>query len=537
MGTPPLRNINELYDEGIVNGTEEAEQFWGKLPKDFSAIGSLCDLMDTDRDVDRLIQILREFHKEKGIYSKRVERNLQSIRNGSILGGQQPIVLGGPSFIGNKIAALVFTSEIMEKEGRNFAPVFMIGSYDGLQKELIRSYFPNPISPNATLLDLETDQLPNTIADKIELPGSEWFESIISHLEESFRGFRKRVKGAQQKLVDERFDHIITLLSLVYRQSTSFTDMFIRMWGTIANVVNDFGIVFLPTSHEDLKDFYLAPYLHFLDRIETYTEKFNEMTRKIEEMGYNPSLPNRSLKYSPFYLICKCDIRINPDIKKEGDSRIAHAHCKECGNVVNVPVNKIDDLKKISSRLAPRVDTSQLVLQDILNVKVRISGPGEIAYYAQVAPSIRAIGVRTPVFVKYKRLFYNTPWNEKLGKLIAGRKQGSLHSERMFNSLKRRIHALKTDDKDEVHLAELEINSTIREEYNKLLTKAGKHDPAVYLSWQFGRFTPEKFGQEVSWIWIDMALQTGLNDYLQTYYRMYTTHSIPGTAYFTNTNL
>ena len=531
-----LKNINELYDKAVREGSERAEQFWGTIPKDFASIADLCDDSDTPRDVDTLVSYLREFHKEKGIYSQKVEDHLLSLKNGSILGGQQPIVFGGSGFIANKIACLTFTHEILAEQGKDYSPIFMIGS-DGLQKELIRAYFPNPISPNATLLDLQTDQLPDTSAERIKLPNLDWFKEIVKDIEESFRGFRKKVKGAQQKLVKERFDHIVTLLTMVFNQSDSFNDMFVRIWGTIANVINDIGIIFLPVSDNRIKKYYVEPYLKFLDSIETYTETFERQTEKINKLEYHSSLPNRSLKYSPFYLICDCDIRVNPDIKIVEGKRIAHGHCQHCNKIMNFPVGTADEIMKIEHRLAPRVDTSQLVLQDLLNVKVRISGPGEIAYYAQVAPSIRAIGFRTPIFVKYKRLFYNSPWNEKLGKQLESRNQGSIHGSKIFDQLKKRLHALREGSAEGVREAEITIATTIIEEYNLLLKRASKHEPSIYLSWQFGRFTPEKFGQEVSWIWIDMALQTGLNDYIQTYRRMYTPYSVPGLPYFTNTNL
>jgi len=43
------------------------------------------------------------------------------------------------------------------------------------------------------------------------------------------------------------------------------------------------------------------------------------------------------------------------------------------------------------------------------------------------------------------------------------------------------------------------------------------------------------FGQEVSWNWIDLAVNTGIEDYLQTYMRYYENETPISGYYFLNT--
>ncbi len=56
-----------------------------------------------------------------------------------------------------------------------------------------------------------------------------------------------------------------------------------------------------------------------------------------------------------------------------------------------------------------------------------------------------------------------------------------------------------------------------------------------YLSWAFGRFSPERRGQEVSWAWIDLALVTGVTDVAGVYLRQYSEHTPNSSMYFMNT--
>ena len=56
-----------------------------------------------------------------------------------------------------------------------------------------------------------------------------------------------------------------------------------------------------------------------------------------------------------------------------------------------------------------------------------------------------------------------------------------------------------------------------------------------YLSWQFGVFGTGNFGQEVSWNWIDLAINSGVEDYLQTYMRYYEKDTPVSGYFFLNT--
>ena len=55
-----------------------------------------------------------------------------------------------------------------------------------------------------------------------------------------------------------------------------------------------------------------------------------------------------------------------------------------------------------------------------------------------------------------------------------------------------------------------------------------------YLSWSFGRFSPEKFGQEVNWMWVDLAAATGVKDVIGTYLRMYNRYTPNSSMYYIN---
>ena len=56
----------------------------------------------------------------------------------------------------------------------------------------------------------------------------------------------------------------------------------------------------------------------------------------------------------------------------------------------------------------------------------------------------------------------------------------------------------------------------------------------LYTSWAFGRFSAEKFGQEVSWNWIDLAVTAGLNDIVGVYERLYNVDTPNASVFYIN---
>ncbi len=532
-------NPNVLYDK-VVLGMEKdlGSKLWGKVPQSIENIPELITRKTnktSKETLNKLVDVLRDFHQTNNVYSEKVEANLLKIKNGSVFVGHQPVLLGGPGFIANKIAALSAITDELAKHNIHFAPIFMIGDYDGLQKELGRTYYPNPISGNATILDAERaiDVPDDTVIHSVNVPDEKWFLEILAQLESSFNGFKKQVKVSdKRKILEERFSHIASFLRLTHSYSKTFPDFFVKVWGYLTNKLNDYGIVFLPTSLPTIRKLYGSALFKMAQNHEIYVHEFNETYNWISSLGYHPTLPKRDLKYLPFFYECPCT-QFRVPLEINGNN--GHGKCKNCGHTIDIPIDELDSFMNHIEKIGPRVDSSQVAFQDLLNIQVRISGPGEIAYYTIVSPAVRAAGFETPVFFKYKRVFYNTPWNEKLGKLLAQRKQPSLHTSELFKLVRKRIDAIKNDDLDNFRDAEISMDRFINATFQNLGKYRTKLDAQKYLSWMFGQFAPQKFGQEVSWVWIDMALQTGLNDYIPTYRRLYHKYSIPGLKQFINT--
>ena len=113
-------------------------------------------------------------------------------------------------------------------------------------------------------------------------------------------------------------------------------------------------------------------------------------------------------------------------------------------------------------------------------------------------------------------MFYNAPWLENLGKKIAEQNRPSLHSRDFFKTLSGWVKAKRKKNTELLNQEAKQVSNLIDSVFGSLQSVDDK-DVERYLSWQFGVFGTGTFGQEVSWNWLDLAVNTGIEDYLQTY--------------------
>jgi len=139
-------------------------------------------------------------------------------------------------------------------------------------------------------------------------------------------------------------------------------------------------------------------------------------------------------------------------------------------------------------------------------------------------------------------------------------------TDELFNSLSSWVEARNNGDSEGLWKAHEGIESSINSTFNELVGKLNALDADVagikeklrepgdrrplieamkkkqneaqlldnYLSWAFGRFSPEKFGQEVNWLWLDLAAATGVNDLMGVYLRQYNRDTPNSSMFYVN---
>lgn len=524
-----------LYDS---KRSDLQEFFWGVVP---NSIGDALrtsytkDLPPTnEKIIEDLGKVLRKYHLKLGILTEKVDESLSKMGEGVIITGQQPAPCGGKGFIGNKISTVCKLAKLSEETSKTLVPVFYVADYDGIQPEITHTHFPNPSSSKSVAISIAAEELIGRAASTLQLPGPGWLKIVIEELINLYTEFFAETSPQVRRLLNTRLECLLALLSTTYLSSSTLTEWFVKIWGTIVNIHNDFGVVFLPMSNPDVRDIVIQGrgYEQLLKKRKTFIEQFNLASEKLRQYGIKTAVGDRPKDYVPFFLECDHDAyRVNLSLEQGTISGI----CPICGTRYEIPFNENNPkFDGISRKISPRVDSSHILVQYLLPIKIRVSGPGEISYFAQVFPAATAIGIKMPILLKYTRMFYNAPWLETLGKELSERDRPSLHSKDFFMTLSGWVKAKRKKEPKLLLLETEKLTTLINSVHSKLQAIKDK-DVERYLSWQFGVFGTGTFGQEVSWNWIDLAVNTGIEDYLQTYMRYYENETPISGYYFLNT--
>ncbi|MHA1115617.1 MAG: bacillithiol biosynthesis protein BshC [Candidatus Heimdallarchaeaceae archaeon] len=539
-----MNTAGDLYSSYIWENIKHPylEYFYNFVPKTFhealEKVSKLPEVYIETNTVESLKKILLSYHEKLGLLTDRVRSNIHNINNGVVLAGQQATIFGGVSLIGNKIAATVTLSELSKEYGRKLSPVFLVNTHDVVQPEITTIHMPNAQTSFTKPISLISIQ-ENIASFAISMRNFDWLDENLKVIKNIFLEFRSLLPKEKQNLFLERVEHILTFMRETYRSSFSFGDWAALIYGIQANIINDWGLVLFPTSHPEIRELLVKGYKPILKRRDEYIEEFNKASNKLFSLGLRPTTPKKEKDYSPFFYECENGHRVVLSCKEEEDSLIFSGKCKIDGQEISFDIDKEKiNLEPYARNLAARLDTNQATFQSVMPVYLRVSGPGEINYNAQIIPAVRKVGVQFPVLLKYTRMVYNSNWIEEMSN-SPELKEYSLITPELFKLLGQISKAKKKNEKDKLFENAKSLRAFILEKLEKIKQVDDSPTSKVSLlkSWQWGIYTRKKTWQEVSYPWFCLASITGLSDYLRAYKRQYSKYSPVGGIQFLNTHV
>ncbi|MBS7619632.1 bacillithiol biosynthesis BshC [Candidatus Bathyarchaeota archaeon] len=554
-----------------------ANELWGHIPLNIRGALNDASKIRKDYDIDPsqleyLVKGLKSHLRSLGICTKKVEENLDKLGNGVIEAGQQPSCMAGAGLVINKIACISKFSEL-SRDG-SYAPIFYVADYDGVQNELLNIRIPS-LSMKGCLISIPVEDSSYGIPIyMLKKPEEEWLKDSLNKILNNYRGLLRGLKEDDRKIKLKHLEHVFTIIKSTYYSAENVSDWSTKILGTIINIESDLGVPFLVFSAEPTRCLFQRGYeLLVAEPNRTrFIEAINRTIETIQKSGYTPQIGIRKSSYTPFFLEC-----MNRDCERRRIELVSEAihgsglfyvkgKCPACGEEYQYSFSKQNpDLSEIIQWISPRVDSRQIIVDSIIPVICHIGGSGEAGYYSEITPAARELNLPFPIFFKYTRIFYNTPWNSAYASNLEAKNCPSLVNRDFFSSLNRWVEARNNQDPQRLENAYREIEesitatfetlnirlntlekevSEIREQLQKLndgsMVALLKEKQSLinlvnlYLSSQFGRFTPEKFGQEVSWSWIDVAVISGLQELTRIYLRQYFDYTLNSTMFYVN---
>ncbi len=574
-----LPPAHRLYSSYIETGakSEFVKELWGSIP---ATMGDAYRLLVEVRgqygpssdEMEALKKAMKSHLKGLGLLTSRTSENIDSLDGGAVEAGQQPYALGGSSLILNKIAYIKALTGLGD---HGFAPLFFVADYDGIQAELTNTRVPSP-SPRGLLLSYPQDpELEGSPIYELPNPPEDWLNQTLEKLKSNYRGLLRDTDPHLRERALLNLDHALSILKGAYHSTENVSDWATKVIGTIVNLEADLGVPILPFSMPGSRRLFLSGYEFLLaEKNRTkFIEAANCAVSLVEATGHRAGIGYRDMDYVPFFLECPTPgchrTRVELRYRRETGSSTAHAagRCPKCGETHEFSFNAgKPDLSDVVGSISPRVDSRQMIVDSTIPVLAHVGGPGETSYYSEVIPAARALGLPFPAYLRYTRLFYNTPWNEGYAGGLKKKGYTTLMDERLFEALSGWVEARNAGDAEALRNAHVEIRGVIEGVDEKLVSEldalkaeidsikqrlrnpenrqaliremrekqASAQEIETYLSSALGRFSPERFGQEVSWAWLDVAVVTGLGDLMGVFLRQYNGDTPNSSVFFAN---
>ncbi len=544
-----------LYDAPPITMNSIAERTYEILHQYSEMLWHLKEKMDL------LESALLKSNKKIGCLTPKVRERISDLKKGAIEAAHQTVVLGGPAYILNKAATADRLVTFCSEKEIDLSSYFCVADYDIVQSELTNIRVP-VLGQGGTLVSIPVpENYENSPVSVLPLPESDWYDQVEEDIRNSYRPMLKYIDGPGRLLYEERLEQALAITRWSYVNSKTLGEWAERIIGRLFNIEGNLGIPLLVASNENIRELLVEglEYLIARENRERFLTTFNEITDRITKAGYNPSIGHREEDYVPFFFECQNDgcnrARIELHYVDKGSDILLTGRCPTCGEAIDIETSADSPyLGEIAQQMSLRVDSRQLVIDTIVPTVVHVGGPGETAYYAQVIPSAKAMGIPVPMFVKYPRVYFNTPWNEKLAKDLELNEVKILHRGEMFSILGKIARFRKKERFDEMNEMLAGLGQFIQENYSylnqrhqeiesKIENASGeksdvllslKSDIEKYLSWTYGQYTTGKIGQESSWSWIEWAINSGFTDLFGPYQRAYVGPMKNGATVFVN---
>ena len=572
-----LPQAHLIYSGYVKDGSKAgvAEALWGVIP---STMGEAASLLKGVRErygslpeeLEGFRKAVRGYQRDLGLLTGRVGESIDSLDAGVAEAGQQPMCLAGTSLILNKIAYAHTLCGI----GSDCVPIFYNADYDGVQAELLNMRLPSPSSRGLLITYPAGQEYEGSPIYMLPNPPEEWLKETEEKITGNYKGIMKGVKPETQERVMRNLDHVLTVIRGAYYSTDNVSDWAAKIIGTLVNLEAGLGVPIVSPSKPEIRPFFQRGYETLLSEPNRtgFIEASNEAAELVEAHGFRPQIGRRRRDYVPFFLECSspgCNrARIEPRYVDGGGTASVKGVCPRCETVYEYSFDASSpDLSDAIDWISPRVDSRQLIVDSVVPVLAHIGGPGETSYYAEVIPAAQRLGQPFPLYLRYTRAYYNTPWNEVYGEKVGAAGYPTILRDALFDALGMWVTARNDGDGEALRRSHYAIEASIEETYSSLVEEAealqGEVDsikgrlgeaenrgPLIkemrekqdalsmvdqYLSWAYGRFSPERRGQEVSWAWIDLAAVTGVTDVVGVYLRQYSEHTPNSSMYFMNT--
>lgn len=502
-----------------------------------------------------IADIFRSTTKKYGVWTDQAKNNLTKyIETGGMVEiGHQPKFLGGERFLLNKLAC----GGRIQFYSPHLVPFLYIADYDKIHGELIKTRIPILNSSTGLSLSIDKDIEQEYNEDSINClpkPTESYLTETLNEIRRTYQfSTREAIKDAHHaQMYEERLEQALQLIRLAYFSAEDYAEWFGRIVGSLTNIVENYGMLFIRASNPQFQQLVLPYYESLLENRTKYVRYYIDLYDKFDAYGYNPPLREVKRDFVPFFVECPqnhCnDRRVLLSAEESNGKILLKGTCEACHNEIEIETSASHpDLSDWCHNLTPRVDSRQFLVSSTIKPQIHIAGTGETRYYMMDLPLLKQFDpqITLPLIYFYNKVTFNTPMTRYLEeplkeipdyfpalKLLmknVGKYKKLAKKSFTEETLDDRIHkctALLQENEHNFNSLQAICMDTLQQ--SKASQEILQNALPAYLANYFGKINEEKSGQETVFHWIDLAVKNGLQNLFSDYHLIYQPWQSPG---------
>ncbi|WP_050614681.1 bacillithiol biosynthesis cysteine-adding enzyme BshC [Bacillus testis] len=371
-----LPSINQFASDYVKN-LSHVQDFFHYDVKDVKVYEQRYqDLMERSFHRERLAVTIESYMERYGL-SPQVKKNLARLKmedSAVVIGGQQAGLLTGPLYTIHKVISIIKLANEQEAYlKRPIIPVFWIAGEDHDLDEVNHIYaeekgtFSKKTYPTVPLSKMMVSDTPFEKKD-----GEKWLKQVFSAFEET-----EFTRGLYKKLTDIAAEH------------TNFTQFFSAI---INNLFKSYGLLLIDAAYPPFREGESSFFQTLIKENRAINARVQEQQAYIKRSGYKPAIEMDERNANLFFY-------------SNGERTLLEYDCTQkvfTGKNRDLSFTEADLLELAKSepwKLSNNVVTRPLMQEHMFPVLAFISGPGEIAYWAELKKAFEHLEMKLPIVV------------------------------------------------------------------------------------------------------------------------------------------
>lgn len=414
---------------------------------------------------DQVAAVLKNYNQSLGC-GPLTQENIEALRGGAlaVVTGQQAGVFTGALYTVYKaITAIKLAKKLSKEYDRKVIPVFWIASEDHDFQEIhLLKHFANGKVNTYSIDKKASDAIEKYIPEHTR---QDQIKASIGHLKVT-----KEVYQTVETLLNEAAQDEIQNLEALLKSTLLENDTLSNWFGKLMmKLFNEHGLVFVDPMLTELRDLEVDMFERTLAANEVIIEALESQKEKVKALGFKPSLEFDSTGLNLFYYLNGERLPLK---KTDGNWTVQHP----IETVVFSESELIDAMRSEPNRFSTNVVLRPIVQDMLFNTIAYIGGPGEIAYYSQLAQVYPKFDLEMPIIYPRENFTVITEeLSEKMSDL-------NVDTEAFLICGVEAVRDKVLDLKDDIRIDDTfnQYIKSVSEGYDQLVSEIGKISPEIH---------------------------------------------------------